>query len=74
MVDLDYIDRIDFQLRVASTYMDNETELLLSADDGDKAAVFTIRGTEDKSKCLSVVADKKAARLVVNFFQTYFDL
>lgn len=74
MIDLDYLDRIDYQLRVGCVYTDNDTELLVSADGTDKAVMFTIRETADKDKTHTVVADKKAARLIVNFLQTYFDL
>ena len=74
MVDLDYIDKIDYQLRVASTFTDNETELFVSADCGDKAVVFTTRNTENKENMLTVVADKKAAKMIVDFLNNYFDL
>lgn len=74
MVDLDYIDKIDYQLRVASTFMNNETELFVSADYDDKAVVFTTRNTENKENTLTVVADKKAAKMIVDFLKNYFDL
>lgn len=74
MVDLDYIDKIDYQLRVASTFMNNETELFVSADCDDKAVVFTTRNTENKENMLTVVADKKAAKMIVDFLNNYFDL
>ena len=74
MVDLDYLDRIDYQLRVGSTYVDNNTELIVSGDDGDKAVSFLIRDTENHGNAKVVIADKKAARMVVDFLRTYFEL
>lgn len=78
MVDLDLVE-VGSKLEINTT--DGEIKCRVdfyAAHNADKGYAILLRATNDtaggKGDVVDVAIDRKAARLVVNFLQTYFEL
>lgn len=73
MVDFD-LTTMECELIIRSSIDNYKCAMNLRGDDSGDAVIVQTMDTQGNGKETQLALDKKAARLVVNFLQTYFDL
>ena len=73
MVDFD-LTKMESELIIRSSCIDYKCGMHVQGDDSGEAVLIRTMDTKGNGKETQLALDKKAARLVITFLQTYFDL
>ena len=73
MVDFD-LTTMESELIIRSSIDNYKCSMKIQGDDSGEAVLIRTMDTKGNGQETQLALDKKAARLVVNFLQTYFEL
>lgn len=73
MVDFD-LTKMDYWLRIGSSIENYNCEMALQSDDSGEAVIIRTKDNKHAGSQTELAVDKKAARMIVNYLQTIFDL
>lgn len=73
MIDFD-LTTLESELTIRSSITNYKCEINMRGEDSGDAVIVRTMDTQGNGKETQLLLDKKAARLVINFLQTYFEL